>query len=82
MFKGNIRHRGRCRSIWCFAGNLATKFKALCNLLFCSDCEHVRLLWPKHGQLLDVRRKCQVRRWLLQDKVLKEEAGDALEVMN
>ena len=42
------------------------------------DCEHVRLLWSKHRQLLDVRRKGEVGR-LVDVEVLEEEGGHLLD---
>ena len=62
------------RAFGALHGYFQLNLKLCVIFLFCSDCEHVRLLWPKHRQLFDVRRKCKVS-WLLQDKVLKEEAS-------
>ena len=42
------------------------------------DCEHVRLLWSKHRQLLDIGRKGEVGR-LVDVEVLEEEGGHLLE---
>ena len=70
----HIRHRGRWASILWFATKKSNKFQSFVYiLLFCSDCEHVRMLWSQHRQLFDIGGKYQVLRFL-DDKVLKKES--------